>query len=280
MSILVLGAKGMLGRDLAPILRPGYEVIERDVEDFDITDLPRVKEEIRKLLPRVVINAAAYTDVDGCETRKELAFAVNAEGAGNVALSCASIGAKVIYLSTDYIFDGESKRPYREEDPPHPLNIYGMSKLEGERRIQETADNYLIIRNEWLFGKYGRNFVDTILRLASQQEELRVVDDQRGSPTFTKDLSRAIERLIEKEATGVVNVTNSGSCTWFEFARRILKGRNFSRNKVIPVSSAELGRPAKRPANSLLDCRYFGQLTGIRMRPWEEALAEYLQGLN
>jgi dTDP-4-dehydrorhamnose reductase len=276
--VLILGANGMLGKDLVPIASAKNHVLGRDIDDFDITDQERVQKELIALRPQVVINAAGYTDVDGCESRRELAFFVNAEGARNIALGCAAIRAKMIHLSSDYVFDGSSRIPYREEDLPNPLNVYGSSKLQGERYIQEILENYLIIRSEWLYGRYGRNFVDTILRKAAQQEELRVVDDQRGTPTFTKDLSLAIDRLIGIDARGILHLTNSGSCTWFEFARQILREKSPANRavKIIPISSTELARPARRPAYSLMNCQRYEQLTGSKMRPWEEALKEYL----
>ncbi len=275
MKVLVLGAQGMLGRDLLPILSQKYQVVGKDLADFDITNQIQVRREITALYPRVVINAAAYTDVDGCESRREFAFAVNAQGARNIALVCAEIGARMIHLSTDYIFDGTSQIPYREEDLPNPQNVYGASKLEGEGAVQEILENFLIIRTEWLYGRHGKNFVDTIRKLAAEQKELRVVHDQRGSPTFTQDLARALARLLEIDARGIYHITNAGSCTWFEFARQILSyhGKNV---EVIPISSAELGRPAKRPANSVLNCRRFQQTAGVAMRSWPEALQEYL----
>jgi dTDP-4-dehydrorhamnose reductase len=276
MKVLILGARGMLGKDLVPILSTENEVLGRDIDDFDISDQKRVQKEIETFHLEVVINAAAYTDVDGCESRRELAFSVNAESARNVALACAETRARMIHLSTDYVFNGHSQTPYCEEDPPNPLNVYGASKLQGERYIQETLRNYLIIRTEWLYGRHGKNFVDTILTSAGQQKELRVVDDQRGAPTFTKDLGLAIGRLIKIEALGVLHVTNSGSCTWFEFAHQILREKGLNQGQVVPISSAELARPARRPAYSVLDCRKFERLTGRKMRPWEEALKEYL----
>lgn len=280
MKILVLGAKGMLGRDLVPILAIDHQVLSRDIDDFDITEANRVQEEIRQLRPQVVINAAAYTNVDGCESNKELAFSVNAVGPGNIAHACALIKAKIIHLSTDYVFDGLSSRPYQEEDPPHPLNIYGLSKLQGEMNIQKSSAEYLIIRTQWLYGAYGKNFVDTISKAAEKEKELRVVDDQKGSPTYTKDLSWAIKVLLEKEARGMVHVANSGSCTWFEFAREILKELKFDHVRLIPITSSELSRPAKRPANSVLNCQKFEKLTGRRLRPWREALRDYLASRN
>ena len=276
MKVLVLGAGGMLGKDLIPILSGKEQVWARDIGDFDITDRKGVQREVEALQPQVLVNAAAYTDVDGCESKKEMAFAVNAEGARNVALACAAIGGRMIHLSTDYVFDGSSRIPYREEDLPNPLNVYGSSKLQGERYIQAILENHLIVRTEWLYGRHGKNFVDTILRHAGQQKELRVVDDQRGSPTFTRDLSFALERLIGMEARGILHVTNSGSCTWFEFARQILGEKGYNHVQVIPISSEELARPAKRPASSVMDCRKYEKLTGSKMTPWKEALKEYL----
>ena len=276
MKVLVLGAGGMLGKDLIPILSGKEQVWARDIGDFDITDRKGVQREVEALQPQVLVNAAAYTDVDGCESKKEMAFAVNAEGAKNVALACAAIGGRMIHLSTDYVFDGSSRIPYREEDLPNPLNVYGSSKLQGERYIQAILENHLIVRTEWLYGRHGKNFVDTIVRHAGQQKELRVVDDQRGSPTFTRDLSFALERLIGMEARGILHVTNSGSCTWFEFARQILGEKGYNHVQVIPISSEELARPAKRPASSVMDCRKYEKLTGSKMTPWKEALKEYL----
>ena len=282
MKILLIGAQGMLGRDLQPILSDRHEVIARDVNDLDITDPVQTEKEIHLLRPELVINAAAFTDVDGCESQRERAFSVNAEGAGHVARSCRSAGARLIQLSTDYVFDGTSPVPYTEESFPHPLNVYGESKLQGEQLILETGGNHLILRTAWLYGKHGKNFVDTILRLASQQEELRVVDDQQGSPTFTRDLSRAIAQLLDKDVQGILHVTNSGSCSWFEFAKEILETKPIPGRKIrlVPISSRELVRPARRPSNSLLDCSRFQKLTGGKMRPWDEALRDYLSGVS
>ncbi len=280
MKVLVWGAQGMVGKDLVPILACQHQVISRDIEDGDITDPHWVQKEISDLNPHVVINVAAYTHVDGCESNRELAFSVNGEGPRNIACACAARHSRMIHLSTDYVFDGTSPHPYREEDIPHPLNVYGCSKLLGERYIQEILRDHLIIRTEWLYGHHGKNFVDTILRKAEKGEDLQVVDDQRGSPTFTKDLCRTLSRLLEKGTRGIFHVTNSGSCSWYEFARRILQETGMHHIRLTSLSSAKLGRPAKRPANSILDCRKLEQLLGQRMRPWEEALQEYLSGDN
>jgi dTDP-4-dehydrorhamnose reductase len=278
MKILLLGARGMLGTDLLPILAGKHEVVGKDIEHFDLTNSERVQEEIACSRPAVVINAAAYTDVDGCESHRDLAFAVNAEGARNVARACSRSETAMIHFSTDYVFDGRSPIPYEEDAPPHPLNVYGKSKLQGEHYIQEILGNYLIIRTAWLYGAHGKNFVDTILRLAAQKDELRVVNDQRGAPTFTKDLARAVDAVVSRGIQGILHVINSGSCTWFEFARKILEIKKplNDRLRVVPISSKELARPAPRPANSVLDCTRFGRLTGETMRPWDIALKEYL----
>lgn len=278
MRVLVLGARGMLGKDLVPLLSRNHEVSCKDIQDFDITIRQAVLDQIGSCRPDWVINAAAYTDVDGCESKAELAFAVNAEGARNVALGCARAGCGMIHLSTDYVFDGESRTPYPPEGiSPNPRNVYGASKLQGEQYVQESLEEHLILRTAWMYGKYGKNFVDTIVRLGKEKEELRVVNDQRGSPTFTRDLSEAILRILDKKARGIVHVTNSGECTWFDFARRILElavpGR---RVRVIPISAKELARPAARPAYSVLDCSRYESITGSKMRHWEEALKEYL----
>ncbi len=282
MKILLIGARGMLGGDLQPILSARHEVIGRDVHDLDITDPMQTEKEIRLLRPEVVINVAAFTDVDGCESQRERAFSVNADGAGHVARGCRSAGARLIHLSTDYVFDGTSRVPYTEESPPRPLNVYGESKLRGEQSIQETGGNHLILRTAWLYGRQGKNFVDTILRLASRQEELRVIDDQRGPPTFTRDLSRAMAQLLDKDVRGILHVTNSGSCSWFEFTQKILKTKRIPGREiqVIPISSRELNRPARRPSNSVLDCSRFQKITGAKMRPWDEALRDYLSGVS
>lgn len=276
MTILVLGAKGMLGRDLVPILLTQHQVLGLDIEELDIQDEKAVNEELQKIRPNLVINAAAYTDVDQSEFEPEKAFSINANGARNVATACAKTGARMIHLSTDYVFDGQSPRPYREEDPPNPLNVYGASKLQGERLIQQILKDSLIIRTAWLYGPHGRNFVKAILGQVDQKKEIRVVNDQRGSPTYTKDLSRAILHLIPTGARGIVHVTNSESCSWFEFAQEILYVKGVEGITAVPISSTELKRPARRPANSVLDCSRYNALTGQTMRSWKEGLRDYI----
>ncbi|HSR13766.1 MAG TPA: dTDP-4-dehydrorhamnose reductase [Thermodesulfobacteriota bacterium] len=277
MKVMILGARGMLGTDLLPILAPRHDLSCMDVQEFDITDRKAVADAVSECGPRAVINLAAYTDVDKCESERERAFAVNAEGALNVALACREAGCRLIHLSTDYVFDGNAKKPYAPEAEVGPVSVYGASKLEGERHIRKNLADHLIIRTAWMFGRHGKNFVDTILRLAAQQCELRVVDDQKGSPTYTRHMGLAIEKILETDIRGILHVTNSGTCTWFGFARKILEMKPPARPvRVIPISSAELARPAKRPAYSVMDGSRFEEVTRWRMPSWEEGLREYL----
>jgi dTDP-4-dehydrorhamnose reductase len=277
--ILVIGAKGMLGRDLMSILHSTFskdEVIGWDIEEMDIRKEDESIAKIQKLRPEIVIHIAAYTDVDGCERDQEKAFAVNAEGTKHVVLAASECHSKIVYLSTDYVFDGEKEEPYLESDPPHPLNVYGHSKLKGERYVQEGVKDSLIIRTQWLYGPFGRNFVDSILRQATEKSALSIVNDQVGSPTYTLDLARAISELIQFEAQGIFHVTNSDCCTWYAFGQAILKLSGVNRVKVLPISSRELGRPAARPSYSVLSCQKLKKETGLTMRSWSEALKDYL----
>ncbi len=275
MKVLVLGAKGMLGKDLVEILGPEHEMISWDLAEIDITHEQETIAKIKRIRPQAIINCAAYTDVDGCEANQARAFLVNAEGAKHVALASAAAESRLIHLSTDYVFGGRATTPYKENSPTDPASVYGQSKLRGEAYIREIGGNHLIIRTAWLYGRGGRNFVEAILRQAAAGKEIRVVNDQRGSPTFTKDLSRAIHFLLKTGETGIFHITNSGSCTWYEFALRILQEKNLGHIRVLPVSSEELGRPAKRPAYSILDCGRYEQITQKTMRPWAEALQDY-----
>jgi dTDP-4-dehydrorhamnose reductase len=273
--ILVLGAHGMLGRDLMEILSPRNEVIGWDLADLDITRERQTMEQIGPIHPQVIINCAAYTDVDGCETRKDQAFRVNGEGPKNLALVSAATKARLVHLSTDYLFDGSAHGPYAEGAPPNPLNVYGHSKLQGENHIRKILKDHLIVRTAWLYGSRGKNFVEAILRQARSGNELRVVNDQRGSPTFTRDLSGAIRNLLSSSEMGTFHVTNSGACTWYEFALEILRIKGMNDIQVYPISSEELNRPAKRPANSMMDCSRYERVTGTKMPIWTEGLQKY-----
>ncbi|MFH1624608.1 MAG: dTDP-4-dehydrorhamnose reductase [Pseudomonadota bacterium] len=276
-KILLLGASGMLGNDLIKVLGSTREVVGKSSKNFDITDREATREEILTTNPHIVINSAGFTHVDGCEAEVEKAFMVNGDGAKNVALACKEGKIKLLHISTDYVFDGKKEEPYLEDDRPSPLNVYGKSKLQGEQYITEIMEEFLIVRTEWLYGKSGHNFVDTILRLARVEEELKVVNDQIGSPTYTKDLAYAIDTLLEHDLTGVYHVTNSGMCSWYEFATTILKLASIQNVKVEPVNSDTYTRPAKRPAFSALNCSKFEKETGYTMRTWDAALAEYFR---
>jgi dTDP-4-dehydrorhamnose reductase len=277
--ILVIGAKGMLGTDLVQELRSSFpkdEVFGWDIDEIDITEENNTVARIQSVQPGIVINVAAYTDVDGCELHEEQAFAVNAEGMRHVALGARRCGAKVVYLSTDYIFDGKKGKPYLEDDPPHPLSVYGRSKLKGEQYVQKLVKDALIVRTQWLYGRHGNSFVASILRQAREKEVLSVVDDQIGSPTYTIDLSKALSLLIERNAHGIFHVANSDLCTWYTYAQNILKLSGIRGVKVLPISSKELSRPAARPAYSVLDTQKLKGEVGMTLRPWFEALQDYL----
>jgi dTDP-4-dehydrorhamnose reductase len=277
--LLVIGSKGMLGKDLMGVLPssfPDDEVIGWDIEDIDIQKEEATATQIEKLQPDIVIHVAAYTDVDGCELDEEKAFAVNAEGTKHIVLAASRCRAKVVYLGTDYIFDGNKREPYLENDLPSPLNVYGRSKLKGEQYIQEWMKDALIIRTQWLYGSYGKNFVTSILQQATEKKVLSIVNDQVGSPTYTDDLAKAISILIGVDARGIFHVANSDLCTWYIFGQAILKLSGLDRVRVIPISSKEFGRPAVRPSYSVLNCQKLKKETGLALRPWAEALKDYL----
>ncbi|OGP65161.1 MAG: dTDP-4-dehydrorhamnose reductase [Deltaproteobacteria bacterium RBG_13_47_9] len=276
--ILVIGAKGMLGRDLIEVLQSSFchdEVIGWDLEEIDIREGQETIEKVEGLRPEIVIDVAAYTDVDGCEGDAERAFSVNAEGVRHIALGALRSHAKVVYLSTDYVFDGQKREPYLEHDPPHPINIYGRSKLKGEQYIQELVREALIVRTQWLYGRHGKNFVTSVLRQAREKGTLSIVHDQIGSPTYTTDLSKAITVLIQRDAFGIFHVTNSDPCTWYTFGQTVLNLSGMAGVKMIPISSKELGRPAVRPSYSVLNTQKFIRETGMSLRPWSEALKDY-----
>ena len=282
---MVIGAKGMLGSDLMTVLHAGLpndEVVGWDIGEIDIQKEEETVTKIEKLRPSVVVHLAAYTDVDGCELDEERAFAINAEGTKHVALAVSRCQAKMVYLSTDYVFDGNKREPYLESDSPHPLNVYGRSKLQGEQYVQAWAKKTLIIRAQWLYGRYGKNFVTSILRQANEKKVLSIVDDQIGSPTYTVDLAKAISVLIQFDARGIFHVANSDLCTWYAFGQTVLKLSGMDKVRVIPISSKELGRPALRPSYSVFNCQKLKRETGLALRPWSEAVRDYLtiQGLT
>lgn len=277
MRVMVIGHKGMLGRDLMKLLDKKYTLSGADCEDLDIRQIESVRSCMAAHRPEAVINAAAYTNVDEAESNEKLAMDVNGNGAGNIAKVAAEMGLKkMVHISTDYVFDGNKKGPYLEDDPAGPVGVYGRSKLEGERQVLEAFPGAIIARTAWLYGRGGKNFVETIIRLAGERDRLTVVNDQHGSPTWTADLSRGIAALMDADARGVVHVTNSGQTTWFDFAAAIVEMAGIKGVTVEPMSSDKLDRPAKRPANSVLDGSKFAKLTGAPMPHWRIALEKYM----
>jgi len=273
MRILIVGANGLLGSDLVQECSAD-EVFAATSRDADIRDISPVRSLVARAQPEWIVLAAAYTDVDGSEQNPELAFAVNRDGAKNVAIAAKECGAKLCYLSTDYLFDGTSHRPYEPDDPVHPLNVYGAAKAAGELAVRKEAGHWVIARSSWLFGASRTCFSEKILAAADSQRELKVVNDQVGSPTYTRDLAMAIRKLIQADATGILNITNSGSCSWFEFAREILR-RAGRKTPIFPITTAESARPARRPPYSVLSPAALSA-RGIALRSWQEALDAYL----
>jgi len=268
--ILITGAGGQLGRELMEVLA-SHELHGRDHRALDIANREAVVQTVEQVRPSWVINAAAYNDVDGAEAATELAFAVNAAGPGYLAEAAARVGAEMVHISTDYVFDGRKGSPYNELDRADSLSVYGRSKYEGELQVQSAHPSACVLRTAWLYGEYGNNFVKAILKAAERGGPLKVVSDQVGSPTWTRHLAQAIGELIETTARGLFHVANAGACSRFEFARAIVQGRV----EVLPISADEAARPAPRPANSaLVSARW--QAAGLRPLPdWERALTDY-----
>lgn len=274
MNITIFGASGLLGKELMREWT-GDEVVGLRSRDADIRDADRVREVVRKTHPDWIVLSAAYTDVDGCETHQDLAFSVNRDGAVNVARAAKEFGAKLVFLSSDYVFDGTKTSPYETCDRRNPQSIYGRSKAEAEIRLLDLLPKCCIARTSWLFGTGGKCFPDTILKLAATRPALEVVNDQQGCPTYALDLAKAIIQLCRKGARGIVHVTNAGDCSWFEFAREIVKAAGLT-TEVRPVSSRQMARPAVRPAYSVLSSNSLDAL-GITMPTWHDALGSYLQ---
>jgi dTDP-4-dehydrorhamnose reductase len=274
MRVTIFGASGLLGKAL---LREwsGDTVTGLTSHAADIRDAKRVQEVVQETNPEWVVLAAAYTDVDGCEGNPDLAFAVNRDGAVNVAVAAKKVGARLVFLSSDYVFDGKKTTPYEIEDTRNPQSVYGRTKAEAEIKLLALMPDCCIARTSWLFGVGGKCFPDTILKLAASRPALDVVNDQRGCPTSSVDLARAIVQLCRKDASGIVHVTNAGDCTWFDFAREIVSGAGLA-TVVRPVSSQQMARPAPRPSYSVLSATRLRAL-GIEMPSWHDALRRYLE---
>jgi dTDP-4-dehydrorhamnose reductase len=268
MRIVVLGAGGMLGRDLMRLA--GESAVALEHADCDVTDAGGTRAVIEQARPSVVVNCAAYTDVDGAEAEPEQALRVNGEGAGNAAEAAAAAGAGIVYLSTDYVFDGAKREPYVESDPAGPLSSYGRSKLAGEQATVAANPRHFVVRSSWLFGEHGRNFVDTML--ASERDELRVVDDQVGCPTYTRHLAQGILQLLRGEDFGVHHMAGAGQCSWYELARAIFE-RAGVEVRVEPCTTEEFPRRAQRPAWSVLGSE---RPDAIELPHWQAGLDAYM----
>lgn len=274
MRIVITGANGQLGRELVKRLA-GTDILATDIGEMDITDQQATIEAIGTYKPEVVIHGAAYTNVDGAESNVDLAYKINAIGTQNIAAACLKCDAKMVYVSTDYIFDGTLGRAYNEFDTPNPQSIYGKSKLAGEILAKHSMNRLFIVRTSWLYGD-GNNFVRTMLKLGQEKAELKIVNDQYGCPTSTVDLAGAILKLIATEHYGVFHATNKGVTTWLDFAKKIFEISGNTKIKVLPQTTTELNRPAPRPLFSPLENMMLRLTVGDSMRPWEEALKEYI----
>jgi dTDP-4-dehydrorhamnose reductase len=273
MKVLIFGATGMLGKALMRVWTQD-EVIGLGSSDADIRNPEQVQAQVERAKPDWIVLSAAYTDVDGCELNPQLANSVNNFGAVNVAKSAARVGAKLLFVSTDYVFGGTNTVPYETSDPRNPMNSYGKSKADAEQGILRVLPNACIVRTSWLFGAGGKCFPDTILKLAASRPQIEIVNDQRGSPTFTDDLATAMVQLCRTNAQGIVHCTNSGDCTWYDFASEVVKQAGV-KAIVKPTTSDRFVRPAVRPQYSVLSPASLHGY-GIFMRPWQETFRDYL----
>jgi dTDP-4-dehydrorhamnose reductase len=275
MRVTLFGASGLLGQELVRELnREQNQLTAFSVEDADLRNHALVRDLVRDSRPNWILLLAAYTDVDGCESNRDLAFAVNCDGAVNVAEAAREAGSRLLFVSTDYVFDGSKRSPYQTSDARNPTSVYGESKARAEERLLEILPEVCIARTSWLFGHAGKCFPETILKLAATRPEISVVNDQRGSPTFTVDLASALVKLCRASAHGIVHVTNSGNCTWYEFATAIVRASGLP-TVVKPVTTAEFPRPARRPAYSVLSPDSL-HAYNIHMPEWQDALRRYL----
>ncbi|WP_317966254.1 dTDP-4-dehydrorhamnose reductase [Paenibacillus sp. CCS19] len=279
MRIVVTGANGQLGRELMLRSDPAYELFGFGRAELDITDLAQCRAALERIKPDAVIHCAAYTAVDRAETDSDAAYQVNAAGSRNIAIAAREAGAKLAFVSTDYVFDGRSTTPYNEYDRTNPLTVYGKSKLAGEQLVQSLHDRYFVVRTAWVYGAHGANFVRTMLRLGEAGGTLKVVSDQLGSPTYTADLAQMLLTLVTTEAYGIYHATNSGSCSWYEFAAAIFEEGGLAA-QAVPCTTAEFPRPAPRPAYSVLDHSALRANGLPPMRHWREALRDFMQQLQ
>jgi len=292
MKLLITGAKGQLGLQIRSIIERGKseigeideiyknaEIIYVSHDKLDITVLKDVLEYIEKYRPDIIINCAAYTNVDRCESDIDTAFKVNAIGPRNLAIAAQKVGAKLLHVSTDYVFSGTGSVPFREYDIPQPISVYGKTKLLGEQYVREFCDKYFIVRTAWLYGKYGKNFVYTILNTAKEKGYLEVVNDQRGNPTNAEDLAYHILKLVLTDEYGIYHCTGKGECSWYDFACKIVEYAGINCT-VVPITSDKINRAAKRPFYSSLDNMMLRCTIGVRMRNWEDALKVFIDDVK
>ncbi len=282
-KIALIGSKGMLGSMVAELTDEDSIVLGLDLPDFDMTDREQVMDVLGGFGPRTIINCAAFTNVDGCESNEESAAKVNGEAPGYLAEAARSLGAFLVHISTDYVFDGLGSRPYTEEDPTGPLSAYGRTKLLGEQAVLSSGlERFSIIRTSWLYGPRGKNFVETIARLAKERDELRIVADQVGSPTYTEDLAAALYVLLAREAVGIFHFSNEGICSWHEFAEAIVemmrkRGEEVRARRIVPIRTEEYPLPARRPAYSVLSKEKYKRTTGAEVPHWRDGLRRYFE---
>ncbi len=279
MKIMVMGGKGQLGSDCTQILKQKHNVISLDLEDIDIALFVDVEKKVADFLPDIIINCAAYTHVDNCETERELAWAVNVKGAENLAVGVQKYGGRLVHISTDYVFNGRKKipEPYVEDDELNPLSYYGITKLEGEKLVRKSTDRHIILRTAWMYGVNGHNFLKTVLKMAvkNPKNEIKVVNDQYGSPTWSHRLALQITKLIDKNCQGTYHASAEGYCSWYQLAKYFLKKMEVP-HAVVPCSSAEYPSPAIRPHNSILENRRLKKMDINIMAPWQGDLDRFV----
>lgn len=278
MKVLVTGVKGQLGYDVVnELTKRGHEFVGVDIDEMDITDGEACRRVITEVAPDAVIHCAAYTAVDAAEDNEDLCRRVNADGTRNIALVCRDLDIKMVYISTDYVFDGQGTRPWEPDDARDPLNVYGVTKCEGEMAVEELVKKFFIVRIAWVFGVNGKNFIKTMLRLGQERGAVSVVDDQIGSPTYTYDLARLLVDMTESEHYGRYHATNEGFCSWYEFACEIFKQAGMAEVKVTPVDSSQFPAKAKRPMNSRMDKSKLAANGFEPLPAWQDALGRYLK---
>jgi dTDP-4-dehydrorhamnose reductase len=280
MKVLVTGVKGQLGYDVVKELtKRGIEAVGTDINDMDITDAESVQKVIKQVSPDAVIHCAAYTAVDAAEENEAVCRKINVDGTQNIADVCKELDIKMIYISTDYVFNGQGERPWEPDDVKGPQSVYGQTKYEGELAVQNTLEKYFIVRIAWVFGINGKNFIKTMLKLSENHDRITVVNDQFGSPTYTYDLARLLVDMVLTDKYGVYHATNEGICSWYEFACAIFKEAGINM-EVVPVSTAEYGAKATRPYNSRMSKEKLTENGFEKLPPWQDALKRYLEELK